>query len=147
MKPGFQPSIRYTRPGLGEDKELVDHYKQLELRTSKWVGTLLEREFPGHAWHVQVQITAHGGQRADDGLISIRLNGLMPADRYFHVHLKDALVQIYGRRAILHAAGELLERYNIPRTGFMLDHWRAALNAMPIKARQLGRGHLAPLLD
>lgn len=144
MPARFQPRLQYEHPGLGDDSA-PDPLKAVKMATAKWVAEIIEHHYPGHAWHVVVNITAHKGGRPTGGLIQIRLNGLMPPNHWYSIQLADTLC-VGGRQRVMKGAGELLERYNIPRTGFMLDHWRAALAAIPLDRRRLGRGHLAPLL-
>lgn len=140
----FDMKARYEHPDLGDDPT-QDPYAQAKMETARWVGTLLERVYPGHAWHVEVVIQ-RGTAMFAGGLVKLRLNGIMPANRWYVVQLADVLTDPGGKRTVLKGAGELLERYGIPRTRFDLDHWRLALNAMPLSAKRTGRGHLAPLL-
>jgi len=119
--------------GEGDDAQAA-----AKLAIARWTGELLQRHYPGHAWHVEVAMNARGG------LIKIRINYLMPPNYWYNIKLSDAVSDPSGQ-LVKRGAGELLERYNIPRTGFMVDAWRTALNAMPIEAKLKGRGHLAPL--
>jgi hypothetical protein len=126
------------------DEEVTEQDKariKRELVVVRWVGTALERWYPGHAWHVQV----HGGRKdPSNAVIAIRINALMPAHMWITRKYRDCLNDPSGI-IIRSAAGELLERYGIPRAGFDLDHWRQALNAMPLLGK-IGKGHKAPLL-
>lgn len=139
MPAGFDMSLRYEDPGLG-DMKVDDPQARMKMAVAKWVGELLNRHYPGHAWHVEVKASKTGG------LIMIRLNGIMPADRWYCIQLNDAFSDPSGH-LVKRGAGELLERYRIPRGNFDLDHWRGALNAMPLSAKITGKGHLAPLID
>lgn len=138
--PSFDMSLKYEDPGLG-DMKVDDPYAATKMATAKWTGELLQRHYPGHAWHVEVVIQKGGG------IIKIRLNGLMPADHWYVCQMADVICDPGGKRTVLKGAGELLERYRIPRGRFNLDDWRQALNAMPLKSKLSGRGHLAPLID
>lgn len=140
----FDMRLGYEHPGLGDDLS-PDPYATAKMATAKWAGDLLNRVYPGHAWHVEVVIQRGTGSFAG-GLIKIRLNGLMPADRWYVVPLSAAVSDPGGKQTVLKGAGELLERYRIPRGGFDMDHWRAALNAMPVEAKNRGKGHLDPLI-
>lgn len=142
----FRPQVGYEHPGLGDDLEADTSTAQAEVATARWVGTFLDRHFQGHAWHVEVQITAHRGGRPTDGVIKIRLNGIMPPNRWYLVKLSDTLNDPKGK-TIMRAGGELLERYRLRRGNFDLDQWRNALAAMPLVGRAMGRGHDAPLRD
>lgn len=140
----FEQRLAYQHPGHGDDRELVDHYKTIKLATAKWVGENLHQHYPGHAWHVEVLMTSHSGRRATGGIVKIRLNGIMPPDGWFVVQMSELTTE-GGKRAIMRAGGELLERYQIHRGAFNLDDWRRALNAIPIGDRMRGKGHRAPL--
>lgn len=137
-EPRFNHGLRYEHPGLGDDNR-EDRFAHAKMAAAKWTGDLLERNYPGHPWHVEVVMNKTGG------LIKIRLNGIMPGDRWYVCQLRDVISDPGGRRTVLRGAGELLERYRIPRTGFNLTEWRLAMDRMPISARQTGRGHVAPL--
>lgn len=138
----YRPMVGFTPDGLGDDKAAFDAAKtKREVAIAKWVGNRLERFYPGHAWHVVTRIGFDGR----NGNIQIRLNGIMPANMWMNVLLSEALDDPTGK-VILRRAGELLERYKLPRGNFDLDHWRQALNAMPIAVKKLGRGYKAPLL-
>lgn len=135
----FHPQLKYEHPGLGDDLS-PDPFAKPKMAIAKWTGDLLNREYAGHAWHVEVTMSAKGG------IIKIRLNGIMPGNRWYVVKLDEVLTDPGGKRTVLRGAGELLERYQIRRGGFNLDQWRNALAAMPIQDRISGRGHLAPLI-
>lgn len=135
----FEHRLRYEHPGLGDHFD-PDPFARAKMATTKWVGDLLNRVYPGHAWHVEVTMSKTGG------LIKMRLNGIMPANRWYCVQVAETLTDPGGRRTVLKGAGELLERYQVRRGAFNLDDWRNALAAMPIEARLSGRGYLAPLL-
>ena len=139
----FTPSLRYEHPGLGDDREMVDHKAKAKMAYAKWAGDMLNRYYPGHAWHVEVQMA----QNSTGGVIKIRLNGIMPAERWYVINMRDILTDGDAKRLITRAGGELLERYGLRRGAFSLDDWRLALNAMPLSRKLTGRGHLAPLLD
>lgn len=136
----FQMRTGYEHPGLGDDLR-PDPYKAIKIETARWAGDLLNRHYAGHAWMVEVVIQRGGG------VIKIRLNGIMPPDRWYVCKMSDVLTDPGGKRTVLRGAGEILERYGLPRNRFDLDHWRLALNAIPLQAKLRGKGHLAPLID
>lgn len=131
----FKLNIGYEHPGLGDDHS-EDPFARAKVETAKWTGDLLNRNYPGHPWIVEVVMARNGG------LIKIRLQGLMPANRWYCVQLNDVLTDPGGRRTVLRGAGELLERYSISRGAFSVDDWQTAMSLTPVT----GRGHLAPLL-
>jgi hypothetical protein len=111
-------------------------WARAEVETAKWVGELLNRHYPNHPWFVEVK-----GDAAN-AVIMLQIRGIMPPNRWYVVKFRDVLTDPGGRRTILKGAGELLERYNIPRTPFSIDEWKQALLRFPIGN---GRGHLEPL--
>ena len=130
----FSLSTKYERPDLG-DGDGYDPQAKAKMEIARWTGELLDRNYPGHPWFCEVIMARMGG------VIKMQLRGLMPPDRWYVVKLSDVTSDPGGRRTVLKGAGELLERYNIPRRGFSFDHWKEAHNRAPIK----GRGHLEPL--
>lgn len=133
----FDLQLGYSHPDQGDDPR-PDPYKDAAIAVAKWAGEFLHRHYPGHAWHVEANVTATGGH------VKIRLNGIMPPQAWYFLRLSEMQTDPSGRR-IMRAAGELLERYNLHRGAFGLDDWRAALTSMPLVARATGRGHMAPL--
>jgi hypothetical protein len=113
-----------------------NEYGRMEVETAKWAGEMLHRHYPGYPWFVEVRGDKY------NAVIQLQIRGIMPPDRWYVVKFRDVLTDPGGKRTILKGAGELLERYNIPRSGFTTDHWRAALERFPIGN---GRGHLEPL--
>lgn len=65
--------------------------------------------YPGHPWSV--------GVRADTGMATLR-HLCTPEGDGFYLRLKDIDV---GCTIVKRAAGEILERYNIPRRGMRED--------------------------
>ncbi|MCS6760154.1 MAG: hypothetical protein MO852_15395, partial [Candidatus Devosia euplotis] len=114
-----------------------DPFARAKVATAKWTGELLNRVYPGHPWNVEVIMSRTGG------LIKIQIKGLMPTDRWYVCQLHDVLTDPGGKRTVLRGAGELLERYQLRRGAFSIDHWQAAMNLAPMT----GRGPVAPLLD
>lgn len=142
--PRFRMNWDYEAPLADNGFAEAHPHKAAELATAKWTGELLMRHYPGHPWRVEVEI---GKINARDGLIKIRLDGIMPPNYWFLNKLSDVASDPGGKRTVLKGAGEILERYNLHRGKFDGDNWRTALNAMPISRRMTSRGHLAPLID
>lgn len=111
----------YEDPGLG-DMKVDDPYKGLKMATAKWVGEKLQQHYAGWAWMVRVEI-AKGG-----GLVLISLPHIMGPNHHYACQLNDVMHDPGGKNTILKGAGELLERYNLPRTGFSEADWMAAMN-------------------
>lgn len=81
---------------------------------------VLEKNFPGNPWSVEAEV--------EQGVCKIGLQGF---DQWKHViHIKS-LKGDPKLTPVVTAAGELLERLNMPRGGFTLGDWRSALNKHP----------------
>jgi hypothetical protein len=129
----FTPEVKYEHPDLGDANEVNDR-EAMEIATARWTGELLDRNYPGHPWHVVVRIDARGG------VIQIQLGGVMPADRWYVCKMSDVISDVGGKRTVLRGAGEILERYGFRRGKFDACDWQAAMAKAPIS----GRGLLEP---
>mgnify|MGYP000514636362 CR=1 FL=1 len=83
-----------------------------DLALTMKIAETLERHYPGHPWMVQV---SH-----DSGCAFIKLPIVMRSMERYVLHI-DKLNMDPSMRAVVRAGGELLERFNMPRTGFSLD--------------------------
>lgn len=92
-----------------------------ELAVVRKAGAIIERHYPGHPFEIRVD--------AKQGVLMLRLNPLMGL--YWHVIHLSTLVGDPSYRAVIRAAGEILERYQMPRAGFSLDHFLAARAQVP----------------
>lgn len=101
-----------------------------DLRLTKLIADCLERHYPAHPWMVQV---SHA-----QGVAMLALPILMKRNQKFVMHIGD-LKSDPGLRTVVRAAGEILERLEMPRHGFALDHFLSARERSPIgrKARRL----------
>ena len=124
----FDLSIRREVDDTG-----VDPYELVNIETAKWVGAKLDQNYPGHPWFAICDTR--------NGIIKIQLRGLMPANRWYVCKLHDVKSDPGGRRTVLKGAGEILERYQLPRRGFSDAHWQDAVARAPLDMR----GHLEPL--
>lgn len=118
-----------------DDSGDEDPFANAKLAICKWTAEILQQHYAGHPWMVEVRMNRWGG------VIQIQIRGLMPANQWATIPLSRILTDPNGRTTVRRWAGELLERYNIPRTNFSFDQWQQALNRFPIN----GRGHLEPL--
>ena len=112
-------NLQYEAPGLGDTDE-VNPRAQMELAIAKFTGELLEREYPGWAWGVRVEMTPSGG------LIMLSLPNLMGPKDHYVIQVNDALHDPTGK-LIKNGAGEILERYGLRRGAFSQTEWRQAL--------------------
>lgn len=92
-----------------------------ELAVARKAGAIIDRHYPGHPFELRVD--------ARQGVLMLRLNPLMGL--HWHVVHLSTLAGDPGYRAVIRAAGEILERYQMPRSGFSLDHFLAARSQIP----------------
>jgi hypothetical protein len=128
----FNLNLKYENLDDSGDE---DPFARAKMATCKWAADLLQRYYPGHPWMVEVRMNRWGG------VIQIQIRGLMPSNHWYSIPLSRCISDPGGKTTVRKAAGELLERYGIARTGFTVDQWQQALNRFPIN----GRGHLEPL--
>lgn len=127
--------LAYENHSDGEVSDLAP----VEMAIAQWTGDLLERTYPGHPWHADVTLTNFGGRI--DGVIKLQIMGIMPANMWWSIQASKVHTDPGGKTTILKGAGELLERYGLPRSGFDRDTWRQVINKYPLN----GRGHIDPL--
>ena len=88
----------------GPSDGAADPNKAWDETVCRAIGRILHREYRGHDWQVWVS-------RAD-GIAKIWLNCLMNPAFPYVLHLTELLQP----RDVITAGGEILERYNIPRS-------------------------------
>lgn len=124
-KAGFtRQTFQYERTG----DEPTDPHAGYDLALTKRIAETLERHYPSHPWMVEV---SHA-----QGVAYISLPIVMKRNRKFVLHT-DRLKADPGLRAVVRAGGEILERHNVPRSGFRLDHFLRARAANPINRPRL----------
>ncbi len=122
-KTGFtRQKFGYERPD-GEQDPHAGH----DLALTKRIAEMLERHYPSHPWMVEV---SHA-----QGVAFISLPIIMRRNQRFVLHT-DRLKSDPGLRAVIRAGGEILERHNVPRSGFRLDHFLHARAANPLNQRR-----------
>jgi hypothetical protein len=84
-----------------------------DLAAARSVRRILDVAYPGHDWDV----VADSGQ----GYVAFRIPALMGANYAYLIKGKDLTPE-----AVLRGAGELLERYRLPRGKFDLDRFLEA---------------------
>jgi hypothetical protein len=100
-----------------------DPHVAYDLALTKQIAEILERHYPSHPWMVEV---SHA-----QGVAFISLPIIMRRNQRFVLHI-DRLKSDPGLRSVVRAGGELLERHNVPRSGFRLDHFLHARAANPM---------------
>ncbi len=104
-----------------------DRYFEADLALTKRIAAVLEFHYPAHPWQVEV---SH-----EKGCVFISLPVVMKRNEKFVLHT-EALKTDPALRSVMRGAGEILERYNMPRMGFKLDDFLAARDRGPFGRRQ-----------
>lgn len=116
---------KITHDPIGVDGG-VDPHLAKDLALTKRIADVLERHYPGHPWMVQVSHV--------QGVAYIKLPILMKRNQAYILHI-DRMAMDPSLRCVMRAGGELLEKYQVPRTTFLLDHFLAARDASRPKPR------------
>lgn len=88
-----------------------------EMNVARHVMAELQQSYPGHPWAVRVD--GKGIAKA----VLIKLPAIMRARDHYVIPMPMLMRGSIGdfQRLVRHAGGELLERFNIPRSGFLVD--------------------------
>lgn len=105
----------------------VDAMKAADMRLVKRIGNCLEFHHPGHFFRVTVDHELR--------LVRIELPPLLETPYSYNIPI-SVLSCDPGLRTIIRAAGEILERYQMPRTRWDADQYRTAVKAQPIHANR-----------
>lgn len=94
----------------------------------------LAQHYPGHPWGVRADLR--------NGVAYVMLGG------FTHwgvvLHIADLKAE-HGMKSAIRLAGQFLERLDMPRAGFSLDDWRAALARFPThRQRRMANRSLLP---
>lgn len=121
---GFKrKTVKYQKAGAPDE---ADPHMAADTALARKVGETLQRHYADHPWLVEVD---HA-----QGVVMISLPIVMPRNRKMIIHT-STLAADPQMRAVVRAGGEILERYNIPRSGFTLDPFLEARAANPINRR------------
>lgn len=118
------PKTRYEAPGLGDTDE-TDPYRAADILLTRRVAAVVQRDFPGHAWLIEV---SH-----KQGVVMISIPLFMGRHKWV-IHIASLKTDPM-MKTVMRACGEILERYRIPRQAFSLDNFLTALNSVPVHAR------------
>lgn len=119
--PTSAAKFTYEHPDLDDDPQ-EDPFLGADLALAKQIAELTERHFPGHPFEVEV---AH-----QYGVALISLPVLMgPQSRYI-VHI-STLKNDPGLKSIVKGCSEILERYQLGRSGISRDDFAAAIERSP----------------
>lgn len=114
--------LRYEAPSDGKP----DKHAAADLAITKKIGAKLEQHYPCQPWLVEVD--------SAQGVAFISLPIIMRRNQRYCLHL-STIGSDPGLRCVVRAGGELLERHNVPRAGFQIDHFLAARNANPMNRK------------
>jgi hypothetical protein len=85
-----------------------DPYEMADLSEAKSIHDILRMYYPGYWWSVEVE--------SEHGIAKISLPNIMPENRKILLHLNRISDHNTKVRTVRRFAGELLERYNVPRS-------------------------------
>lgn len=102
--------------------------KAADMRLTKRVAQLLEWHHPGHFFRVTVD--------HEQRLLLIELPPLLERPHCFNIPL-TVIYSDPGLRTVVRAAGEILERFKMPRTRWDTDQYRTAVRAQPFGASRM----------
>lgn len=110
----------HDAPGWSQETGEQDPFIPFDMAASKNIAAVLFKHYPHHLWAV----------RADcrQGVAMITIPCLMGPTLNYILKLTD-LANDPAMRAVMRAGGEILERYNIPRSGLdkgVVEFMRAA---------------------
>lgn len=122
---GTNLRLAYEHPDLGDDPQ-EDPAAAADMALTARVADVIHRHYPDHFWKIEVSHQA--------GIVMISIPALMNSHAYIlHIAKLDLRLQ-----RVVNAAGEILERYRIPRSGLRLggDEFLAAFKANPLGYRR-----------
>lgn len=94
---------KYEAPANANGDKADDPYRQRDYEAAKLMSNWLMREYPGHFWATRSDIK--------QGVVMFSLPVLMGVDEWFVINLETTDI-VQGMKQ---GAGEILERYRLPR--------------------------------
>lgn len=123
---GFSPRTEYEHPDIGDDPR-PDPFAAVDAALMKAVAFVINKYYPGHPWKVEV---SHA-----QGVIFLSIPVLMGATNKYVIPIKMVKNAMDLRRHVMQQAGEILERYELPRNAFSRDEFCRAVEAVPMHRR------------
>ena len=117
--------LDYDPPNILPNRK--DEMKDADRRIVQRVAACLELHHPGHFFKVRVD----HAQR----LLQMNLPPLLSEPHWYTIPLTVVYCDP-GLRCVVRAAGEILERYRMPRSRWSTDDYRAAVRAQPPHANR-----------
>lgn len=122
---GLRFDLNYQHPDQGDDPT-EDLFKIADLALVKEVARVLF----DHYWHPGWRVEASH----KEGLVRFNIPALMGDDQWGVVRIRD-LETDPAFKTVVRVAGEILERYRIPRAGFNEADFNAAIARHPLGYR------------
>ena len=113
----FTASARYESPDEGITRETDDKIGA-EMEIAKNITEILQHFYPGHFWMVHVD--------ARQGIAYLKIPTLMPKSHCYNIHLHRVSGPNDLVRVVKKYGGEILERFDIPRSGIDVSAYCAA---------------------
>lgn len=117
----------FTEREMEFDGEDAADYAKANARLMNAVADVLQRSYPGNPWFVRGDVR--------NGIFYIGLGGFT---HWGHLIKIESIKADPQMKCVVKAAGELLERLRMPRAGFSMSDWRAALARNPIWRQRRG---------
>jgi hypothetical protein len=114
------PRLEYQHPDRGDDPR-PDFLKHADKALMLWAKRVIDQHYPGHFWRIEAD---HA-----QGILKLQIPAFMGINWY--VVPIDHLKTDPSMRAVVRGCGEILERYNIPRSGLRMDDFMGALEIIP----------------
>ncbi len=114
-------------PSITTHEQILDEqFKAADDELLIKIATHVERNYPGHGWNIGV---SHA-----DGLVRINIPLFMGSVRFYVIKIRE-LQTDPSLLMVTKACGEILERLNLPRSGFSASDFVDLVNNSPV-----GRG-------
>lgn len=126
------PILRPSDPDFAA-RDQVSPFKNADDALTHATGVMIYSLFPGHPWEVYAD--------HKQGIVSISIPALMGATHKGIIPIRLLVNEGVLRKCVLKVAGEILERYNLPRSRFSPDEFLRALSDVPLHKRGY-HGHI-----
>jgi hypothetical protein len=130
--PDFKAGFGYSHPDQGDDPG-PDPFVEADFLLTRQIAEVIERHYFGQPFQV---VVSHR-----DGIVKINIPALMGSIHWYVVHIAQ-LHSDPQMKSIVRGCGDILERFNIPRTAYDREEYIAAVQSVPILLRVSGRGYV-----
>lgn len=108
-------------------RDRVSPFKNADDALTHAAGVMIYSMFPGHPWTVYAD--------HKQGIVSISIPALMGATNKGVIPIRLLANEGMLRECVKKVAGEILERYNLPRARYDADEFLRALSDIPLHKR------------